>query len=113
MAPWPAGGGDLNFDLERLLRAPPSVLAFLLVRWLVDADLEVASAFGRHPLCSYQGPEGTSLSRIDGRWSSHGAAPRSGTAPALGHPGPHPGAIRLAPEGCILAGGEVHLPQAH
>ena len=32
----------------------------------MDADLELASAFGRDPLCSYQGPEGTRPSRIDG-----------------------------------------------
>ena len=61
-----AGGGGLNFDLDHLLWAPPSVLASLLVRRLVDADLELASAFGRDPLCSYQGQEGTRPSRIDG-----------------------------------------------
>ena len=59
-------GGDLNFDLDRLLRAPPSILGALLVLRLVDADLELASATGRAPLCSYQGPEGTRPSRIDG-----------------------------------------------
>ena len=31
-----------------------------------DADLELASALGRDPLCSYQGPEGTRPLRIDG-----------------------------------------------
>ena len=59
-------GGDLNFDLDYPLRAPPSVLASLLTRRLVDADVELASALGRDPLCSYQGPEGTRPSRIDG-----------------------------------------------
>ena len=38
----------------------------LLTRRLVDADLELASALGRDPLCSYKGPEGTYLSRLDG-----------------------------------------------
>ena len=65
-APQRVGGGDLNFDVHHMLRAPPSVLASLLVRRLVDTDLEPASAFGRDPLCSYQGPEGTCPSRIDG-----------------------------------------------
>ena len=59
-------GGDLNFDLDYPLRAPPSVLASFLTRRLVDADLELASALGRDPLCSYQGLEGTRPSRIDG-----------------------------------------------
>ena len=59
-------GGNLNFDLNHLLRAPPPILAALLVRRLVDADLELASAAGRAPLCSYQGPEGTRPSRING-----------------------------------------------
>ena len=59
-------GGDLNFDLDYPLRAPPSVVASLLTRRLVDADLELASALGRDPLCSYQGSEGTRPSRIDG-----------------------------------------------
>ena len=58
--------GDLNFDLDDPLWAPPSVLASLLTCWLVDEDLELASALGRDPLCSYQGPEGTRPSRIDG-----------------------------------------------
>ena len=44
-------GGGLNFDLHYPLRAPPSILASLLTRWLVDADLELASALGRDPLC--------------------------------------------------------------
>ena len=60
------GGGGLNFDLDYPLRAPPSILASLMTRWLVDADLELASARGRDPLCLYQGPEGTRPSRIDG-----------------------------------------------
>ena len=55
-------GGDLNFDLDRLLRAPPCILAALLVRWLVDADLELATVAGRDS----QDPEGTRPSRIDG-----------------------------------------------
>ena len=59
-------GGDLNFDLDYPLRAPPSVLASLLIRQLVDADLEITSALGHDPLCEYQGPEGTRPSRIDG-----------------------------------------------
>ena len=59
-------GGDFNFDLNYVLQAPPSVLVSLLVRRLVDADLELASAFRRDPLCSYQGPEGTRPSYIDG-----------------------------------------------
>ena len=58
-------GGDINFDLDYPLRAPPSVLASLLTSRLVDADLEPASALGRDPLCSYQGLEGTRPSRID------------------------------------------------
>ena len=58
--------GHLNFDLDYPLRAPPSVLASLLTCWLVDADLEVVSALGTDPLCSYQGPEGTRPSCIDG-----------------------------------------------
>ena len=41
-------------------------MASLLVRRLVDADLELAFAFGRDPLCSYQGPEGMRPSGIDG-----------------------------------------------
>ena len=52
-------GGDFNFDLNYMLQA-------LLIRRLVDADLEMVSAFGRDPLCSYQGPEGTRPYRIDG-----------------------------------------------
>ena len=60
------GRGDLNFDLDYPLRVPPSVPASLLTRRLVDADLELASALGRDPLCSYRGPEGTRPSRIDG-----------------------------------------------
>ena len=59
-------GGYLNFDLDYPLRAPPSVLVSLLTRRLVDADLELASAPGRDPLRSYQGPEGTRPSRMDG-----------------------------------------------
>ena len=59
-------GGDLNFDLNYPLRAPPSILASLLTRRLADADLELATASGRDPLCSYHGPEGTRPSRIDG-----------------------------------------------
>ena len=59
-------GGGLNFDLGYPLRAPPSVVASLLTRRPVDADLELASALGPDPLCSYQGPEGTHPSRIDG-----------------------------------------------
>ena len=60
------GGGGLNFDLNHLLRGPPSVPASLVVRRLVDADLQLASAFGHHPLGSYQGPEGTRPLRMDG-----------------------------------------------
>ena len=60
------GGGVLNFDLDYPLRAPPSVLASLLTRRLVDAYLELAFALGRDPLCLYQGPEVTRPSRIDG-----------------------------------------------
>ena len=59
-------GGGFNFDLDYLLRAPPSVLASLLTRRLANADLELATALGRVPLCSYHGPEGTRPSRIDG-----------------------------------------------
>ena len=59
-------GGDLHLDLDRLLRAPPSILEALLVLHLVDADLKLALAAGRAPLYSYQGPEGTRPSRIDG-----------------------------------------------
>ena len=62
----PTGQGDLNFDLDYLVRAPPSVVVSLMTRRLVDADLELASAFRRDPLCSYQGPEGTRPSRIAG-----------------------------------------------
>ena len=64
--PAAGGGGDFNFDLNYPLRAPPSVLASLLTRRLADADLELATALGRDPLCSYHGPEGTRPSRIDG-----------------------------------------------
>ena len=49
-------GRDLNFNLDYPLRAPPSVPESLLTRRLVDADLALASALGRDPLCSYQGP---------------------------------------------------------
>ena len=59
-------GGLFNFDLNYILHAPPSVLSSLVVRRLVDADLERASAFGGDPLRSYQGAEGTRSSRIDG-----------------------------------------------
>ena len=59
-------GGDFNFDLDYPLRAPPSVRASLLTRQLADADLELATALGRVPLCSYHGPEGTRPLRIDG-----------------------------------------------
>ena len=55
-APWGGPrlvGGNLNFDLKHLLQPPPSVLASLLVRRPVHADLELASAFGRDPFCSY------------------------------------------------------------
>ena len=59
-------GVDLTFDLDYPLRASPSVLASLLTSRLADADLELAPAFRRDPLCSYEGPEGTRPSRIDG-----------------------------------------------
>ena len=59
-------GRDFNFDLDYALRASPSVLVSLLTHQLVDADLELASALGRDPLCSYHGPQGTRPSRIDG-----------------------------------------------
>ena len=59
-------GGDFNFDLDYPLRAPPSVLASLLTRRLVDVDLGLAPALGRDPLCSYHGPEAARPSRIDG-----------------------------------------------
>ena len=57
---------DLNFDLNHLMRAPPSIPAALFVYRLVDADRELASVAGRPPFCSYQKPEGTRPSRIDG-----------------------------------------------
>ena len=60
------GGGNLNFAFIYPLRAPPSVLASLLTRWLVDADLGLGSALGRDPLSSHQCPVGTRPSRIDG-----------------------------------------------
>ena len=60
-------GGHFNFDLNYPLQAPPSVLASLLTRRLADADLELATALGRDPLCSYRAPEGTRPSRINGR----------------------------------------------
>ena len=66
MPPQLVGGGDLNFDPDYPLRAPPSVTASLLTRRLVGADLEPASALGMDLLCSNQGPEGTRPSRIDG-----------------------------------------------
>ena len=59
-------GGDFNFDLNYPLRVPPSILASLLTRRLADADLGLATALGRDPLCSYRGPQGTRPSRIDG-----------------------------------------------
>ena len=58
--------GDLNVDPDRMLRAPLSVLAALLVHQPVGAGLELASAARRYPLCLYQGPEGTRPSRIHG-----------------------------------------------
>ena len=64
--PAAGGGGDFNFDLDYPLRAPPSVVASLLSRRLVDADLELASALGRDPLSWYHGPASTRPSRIDG-----------------------------------------------
>ena len=45
---------------------PPVCPGILLVRRLVDADLDLASALGRDRVCSYQGPEGTRPSHIDG-----------------------------------------------
>ena len=39
-------GGDFNFDLDNLMRVPPSVLAALLIRRLVDSDQEQAAALG-------------------------------------------------------------------
>ena len=65
-APQLVGGGEFNFDLNYPLQAPPSILASLLTRRLVGAHLELACALGRDPLCSYQSPEGTRPSRIDG-----------------------------------------------
>ena len=59
-------GGDFNFDLDNLMRVLPSVAAALLLRRLVDSDQEQAAASGRTPLCSFQGPEGTRMTRIDG-----------------------------------------------
>ena len=59
-------GAHFNFDLNCPPRAPPSILESLLTRRLEDADLELATALGRGPLCSYHGPEGTRPSRIDG-----------------------------------------------
>ena len=37
-----------------------------MLRWLADADVELAPALGRDPLCSYRGPEGTQHWCIDG-----------------------------------------------
>ena len=59
-------GVELNFDLDRLLRAPPSIVAALVVYPLVDTYLKLASAAGRDPLCLYRGLESTCPSRIDG-----------------------------------------------
>ena len=53
-------------SLEGVINTLRRELASLLTRRLMDADLELASAFRRDPLCSYQGPEGTRPSRIDG-----------------------------------------------
>ena len=61
-----AVAGDFNFDLDHPLRAAPSLLASLPIRRLRDADLELATALGREPLCSYHSPEGSGPSRIDG-----------------------------------------------
>ena len=94
-------GWDLNFDLDRLLRAPPSVLADLQVHWLVDEDLELRAG------PRFLGLQGTRPSRIDGIVTS-----RRRVAPARGHPWPHPGALRFAPEGGLPEGGEVRPPQA-
>ena len=58
--------GDLNFDLNNLLRAPPCVVAALLFRSVVDAGFWLARAAWGAPLCSYPGPEGLPPSRIDG-----------------------------------------------
>ena len=66
-APWdgpPTGGG--RPQLRPRLTVAGTVLASLLTRRLVDADLELESALGRDPVCSYRGPEGTPPSRIDG-----------------------------------------------
>ena len=60
------GEGGLEFYLDRLLPPPPCVLASLVVCRLADANLERATAFGRDPLCSYHGPEGTRPLCIDG-----------------------------------------------
>ena len=64
-APQLVGGGDFKFDLNYPLWAPPSVLASVLTRRLADADVKLATALGRDPLCSYHGPEGTPTSCID------------------------------------------------
>ena len=57
-------GGDVNFLLGDLHQVPPGVLASLLAP--SDADMEIAAAAGRAPLCSYLGPGMQQPSRIDG-----------------------------------------------
>ena len=110
------GGGGLYFDLDYPLRAPPSVLASGLTRRLVDADLELAAAQGRDPLCSYQGPEGTRPSRIDGLLVNTRLATLPHTAERLPRgaiPGHAPVRFDLPPPaGGVAAGGEVRPPQA-
>ena len=54
----PAVGRELYFDLDYPLHAPASILAYLLSRRLVEADLELAFHLGRDLFGSYRGLEG-------------------------------------------------------
>ena len=113
-APQLVGRGDFNFDLDYPLRARPSVLASLLTRRLVDADLELASALGRDPLCWYHGPEGTRPSRIDGLLVDTRLATLLHAAERLPRgaiPGHTPSMLRPPPAGGVAAGGQVCPPQ--
>ena len=59
-------GGDFNFPVDNLHKAPKWVLALRLARRLVDTDSKLVAA-GQVPLCLHLGPGMERPSRIDGQ----------------------------------------------
>ena len=109
------GGGASTSTSTSCCPPPPFVLASLLACRPVNADFELASAFGRDPLCLYQGPKGTRPSRIDGPLVDMRLAALLHAAellPRRAIPGHTPVRFGLHLKGASLGAGEVHPPQA-